>query len=423
MRYMRQSQLFTKTRREGPKDETSKNAELLIRSGFIHKDMAGVYSYLPLAMRVLEKIKQIVSEEMQMLGSNEILMSSLQPKEVWEKTNRWSDEKVDVWFKSELKNGNPIGFGWSHEEPIGDMMKYHIASYQDLPRYVHQFQTKFRNEVRAKSGIMRGREFIMKDMYSFCASEEAHMAFYTATIDAYLNVYRRVGLGDITYVTSASGGVFTDKFSHEFQTICEAGEDEVYVDKIRNIAVNSEVFNDETLEKVGGTEADFEKVKTAEVGNIFTFGTGKSEELGLYFTDTEGKQQPVYLGSYGIGISRLMGVVAEVCSDDKGLMWPKAIAPFTVHIIPIFGADADKQEVIQKRLDEVVKILTDADIDVLVDDRDARPGEKFADADLIGIPYRLVISEKVPEGMVECKARNASDASFIQVSDILSQIK
>ncbi len=419
MRYMRQSQLFTKTRREAPKDETAKNAELLIRAGFIHKDMAGVYSYLPLGMRVIEKIKGIVSEEMQMLGSNEILMSSLQPKEVWEKTDRWSDEKVDVWFKSELKSGNQIGFGWSHEEPIGDMMKYHIASYHDLPRYVHQFQTKFRNEVRAKSGIMRGREFIMKDMYSLCASEDAHMKFYTAAIDAYLSVYRRVGLGDITYVTSASGGVFTDKFSHEFQTICDAGEDEVYVDKIRNIAINSEVFNAETLEKVGGTTADFEKVKTAEVGNIFTFGTGKSEELGLYFTDAEGVQQPVYLGSYGIGVSRLMGVIAEVFSDDKGLVWPQSIAPFTVHIVPIFGVDAEKKEAIQNRVDEVVKRLTEANIDVLVDDREARPGEKFTDADLIGIPHRIVISEKVPEGMIEYKSRTAQDAALIQVADIL----
>jgi prolyl-tRNA synthetase len=419
---MRQSHLFTKTRREAPKDETAKNAELLIRAGFIHKDMAGVYSYLPLGMRVIEKIKAIVSEEMQMLGSNEILMSSLQPKEVWEKTNRWSDEKVDVWFKSELKNGNQIGFGWSHEEPIGDMMKYHIASYHDLPRYVHQFQTKFRNEVRAKSGIMRGREFLMKDMYSFCATEDAHMKFYTATIDAYLSVYRRVGLGEITYVTSASGGLFTDKFSHEFQTICDAGEDEVYVDKIRNIAVNSEVFNAETLEKVGGSESDFEKVKTAEVGNIFTFGTGKSEELGLYFTDADGTQQPVYLGSYGIGVSRLMGVVAEVFSDDKGLVWPQSIAPFTVHIVPIFGQDAEKKDAIQARVDEVVKKLTDANIDVLVDDRDARPGEKFTDADLIGIPHRFVISEKVPEGMVEYKARTAGDVSLIQVADMFSYI-
>lgn len=420
MRYMRQSQLFTKTRREAPKDEISKNAELLIRAGFIHKDMAGVYSYLPLGLRVIEKIKAIVEEEMEMLGSNQILMASLQPKEVWEKTDRWSDEKVDIWFKSELKNGTQVGFGWSHEEPIGEMMSANIASYHDLPRYVHQFQNKFRNEVRAKSGIMRCREFIMKDMYSFCATEEDHMKFYEATIDAYLQVYRRVGLGDITYVTSASGGVFTDKFSHEFQTICDAGEDIVYVDKIRNIAINEEVFTAETLEKVGGTAEDFEKVKAVEVGNIFTFGTSKSEEIGLYFNDATGKQQPVYLGSYGIGITRLMGVVAEVFSDAKGLVWPDSIAPFTVHIIPILGADEHIQKRIQNQLDEITRILTGAKIDVLVDDRDVRPGEKFADADLLGIPHRIVLSEKIPEGMIEYKKRDSEQVEIISIDEVLA---
>src|SRR3989344_1123343 len=287
---MRQSELFTKTRREVPADEASKNAQLLIRAGYINKEMAGVYSLLPLGLRVVNNIKKIVLEEMEKLGSRELMMTTLQSKEIWQKTNRWDDTQVDVWFKSKLKNESEVGFGWSHEEPIVEMMKSHIKSYNDLPRYVHQFQNKLRNEVRAKSGIMRTREFLMKDMYAFCMTEEENMDFYNKTIEAYKNVFNKVGLGEITFVTSASGGVFTDKFSHEFQTICEAGEDVIYLNKENGIALNEEIWNKETLEKMGMKEADFEKVKTAEVGNIFNFGTKKCEEMGLFFQDKEGNK-------------------------------------------------------------------------------------------------------------------------------------
>ncbi len=415
---MRQSHLFTKTRREAPKDETAKNADLLIRAGFIHKEMAGVYSLLPLGLRVINKIKRIVAEEMEKLGSTEILMSSLQTKEIWETTKRWDDEAVDVWFKSALKNGTEVGLGWSHEEPITEMMKSHIVSYHDTPRYVHQFQNKLRNEVRAKSGIMRCREFIMKDMYSFCSTEEAHMAFYNASIDAYMNVYKRVGLGDLTFVTSASGGVFTDKFSHEFQTICDAGEDVIYVNREKKVAINEEVWNEKTLSGLGMTESDFEKVKAAEVGNIFTFGTKKCEELGLYFTDTDGIKKPVYLGSYGIGITRLMGVLAEICSDEKGMNWPDAVAPFQVHLIGI-GTTSESLA----RIDGVYEALSSKGLDVLLDDRSARPGEKFADADLIGIPHRIVVSDKVPEGSVEYKNRKDAEAKIIAIDELLDLLK
>jgi prolyl-tRNA synthetase len=287
---MRQSQLFTKTRKEAPSDETSKNAQLLIKGGFIHKEMAGVYSMLPLGFKVMNKIKKIIAEEMEKLGSQEIIMSTLQPRDIWEKTDRWSSEKVDIWFKTELKNGNQIGLGWSHEEPITNMVKDHIASYKDLPVFVHQFQNKLRNEERAKSGVMRCREFVMKDMYSYTTSEEQHMDFYNKTIHAYMNVYKRLGLGDITYVTSASGGVFTDKFSHEFQTLCEVGEDTIYVHKDGKLAMNEEIFNEESLAKLGYKAEDFEIKKAAEVGNIFTFGTKKCEEMELFFTNKEGKR-------------------------------------------------------------------------------------------------------------------------------------
>ncbi|MEK9174305.1 MAG: aminoacyl--tRNA ligase-related protein, partial [Patescibacteria group bacterium] len=185
---MKQSQLFTKTRKTAPKDEVSKNAELLIRAGYVYKEMAGVYAYLPLGIQVLEKIKAIVREEMDSIGGQEIIMTSLQRKEIWENTNRWSDETVNVWFKSQLKNGVEVGFGWSHEEPITEMMKDFITSYRDLPVFVYQFQTKLRNELRAKSGIMRGREFVMKDLYSYATDEEMHEKFYQSVIEAYKRV-------------------------------------------------------------------------------------------------------------------------------------------------------------------------------------------------------------------------------------------
>lgn len=415
---MRQSKLFTKTRKEAPADETSKNAELLIKAGFIHKEMAGVYSTLPLGFLVIQKIKKIVSEEMKNIGSEEIIMSTLQHKDIWQITDRWDDEKVDVWFKSQLKNGTEVGFGWSHEEPITNMMKYHISSYNDLPVFVHQFQTKLRNETRAKSGIMRCREFVMKDMYSYAESEESHMDFYNKATDSYLKVFERVGLGDITYVTSASGGVFTDKFSHEFQTICDAGEDNIYVHKTQKVALNEEIFNDETLKNMGFQKSDFEMKKAAEVGNIFTFGTKKCEEMGLYFNDSEGNKKPVFLGSYGIGITRLMGVIAEVFSDDKGLVWPKEVSPFAVHLVRLGDSDA-----VVKFADELYKELESKNIEVLYDDRDLRAGEKFADSDLIGIPVRLVVSEKtIGEGKVEVKNRTEDKSELVSVEDLMNKL-
>lgn len=406
---MRQSQLFTKTRKEVPADEVAKNAQLLIKAGFVNKEMPGVYSLLPLGFYVIQKLKNIVNEEMIALSSNEILMSTLQPKEVWEKTNRWDDEKVDVWFKSALKTGTEVGFGWSHEEPITEMMINHVSSYNDLPRYVHQFQNKLRNEVRAKSGIMRCREFIMKDMYSYSRDEKEHMDFYNKTIESYKKVFERVGLGDITFVTTASGGVFSDKFSHEFQTICDAGEDNIYVHKDGKLALNEEVFDDKTLSDLNVSKEDFELKKAAEVGNIFTFGTKKCEEIGLFFTDKDGNKKPVYLGSYGIGITRLMGVIAEVFSDEKGLVWPKEVAPFQVHLVRL-GTNEKTVEV----ADKLYADLRKKGIEVLYDDRDLRPGEKFADSDLIGIPVRFVVSDKtVAENKVEVKMRISGETELL----------
>lgn len=414
-RDMKQSALFTKTRKEVPSDETSKNAQLLIRAGYIHKEMAGVYDLLPLGMKVVENIKEIVRQEMNAIGGQEFIMSSLQTKDTWSPTNRWDDEVVDVWFKSELKAGGEIGFGWSHEEPMVEMMKNHLSSYKDLPIFGYQFQNKFRNELRAKSGLMRGREFVMKDMYSFSVDEVQHEEFYQKTIEAYNRCYQRFGIGDDTFVTFAAGGAFTE-FSHEFQTICEAGEDEIYINREKGIAINEEVYNENTLKELGVGESDLEKVTTAEVGNIFNFGTQKCEEMGLYFTDEQGKQSPVHLGSYGIGITRVMGVIAEKMSDENGLVWPEGIAPFTIHLIT-FG----KNENIFREAENLYHDLKRAGIEVLFDDRDLGPGQKLNDADLMGMPYRLVVSEKAAEhGGVEVKNRATGVVEFMDASRVVA---
>ncbi len=410
---MKMSQLFTKTLREAPADEVAKNAQLLIRAGFVYKEMAGAYAYLPLGIRVIEKIKQIVREEMNAIDSNELLMTSLQNKTIWEKTGRWDSETVDVWFKSELQDGTPIGFGWTHEEPIVQMMHQYIKSYKDLPVSLYQFQTKFRNELRAKSGIMRGREFVMKDMYSFHATKEDLESYYEKTVEAYTKVYNRLGVGEDTYVTFASGGAFT-KFSHEFQTICEAGEDVIYLHRGKNIAVNEEVIDD-AVKELGINRDELEPVKTAESGNIFNFGTQKTDEMDLYYTDHEGRQQSLWIGSYGIGITRAMGVIIEKFADERGLVWPEAVAPFQVHLVQI----GDVTDEAQKLYDE----LNSRAIEVLWDDRDERAGAKFADADLIGIPYRVVVSEKhIKQQKYEYKKRTESDASILTHDELFAML-
>lgn len=410
---MRVSKLFTKTLKQAPADEVAKNAQLLIRAGFVYKEMAGVYAYLPLGVRVLENIKQIVREEMDAIDSNELVMTTLQRKEVWEKTSRWSDDVVDIWFKTALKDGTELGLGWSHEEAIVEMVRNYIHSYRDLPISLYQFQQKMRNELRAKSGIMRGREFIMKDMYSLHATKEDLDAYYEKAIEAYKRVYDRLGIGEDTYVTFASGGAFT-KFSHEFQTICEAGEDIIYLHREKNIAINEEVI-DEAVVELGIKREELEQVKTAETGNIFNFGSQKTDEMGLYYTDAEGKQQSLYIGSYGIGITRAMGVIAEKLSDEKGLVWPENIAPYKVYLVSIGNVSEQATELYDK--------LQAAGVSVLFDDRDERPGAKFADAELIGLPYRVTISERLlGEGKLEFSRRTGGEIELLTLDDLLAKI-
>lgn len=410
---MRVSKLFTKTLKQAPADEVAKNAQLLIRAGFVYKEMAGVYAYLPLGLRVLENIKTIVREEMDAIDSNELVMTTLQRKEIWEKTSRWSDDVVDIWFKTNLKDGTELGLGWSHEEAIVEMVKSYIHSYRDLPVSLYQFQQKMRNELRAKSGIMRGREFVMKDMYSLHATKEDLDAYYQQVIEAYKRVYDRLGIGQDTYVTFASGGAFT-KFSHEFQTICDAGEDVIYLHRQKNIAINEEVIDD-AIAELGIAREELEQVKTAETGNIFNFGTQKTDEMGLYYTDAEGKQQSLHIGSYGIGITRAMGVIAEKLSDDKGLVWPVAIAPYKVYLVSI--GDVAEQAT------ELYKQLKAAGVTVLFDDRDERPGAKFADTELIGLPYRVTISERLlADQKFEFSRRSGGEVELLTLPELLAKI-
>jgi prolyl-tRNA synthetase len=413
---MRQSKLFTKTRKEAPKDEVSKNAQLLIRAGYIHKEMAGVYSFLPLGLRVFNNIKNIIREEMNVIGGQEVLMSSLQDPELWKKTDRWNDDVVDVWFKSKLKAGGDVGFAWTHEEAITRIMSSYVRSYKDLPLYTYHVQNKFRNEVRAKSGIMRTREFVMKDLYSFSRTEEEHEEFYNKSAEAYMCVFNRLGIGDKTYKTFASGGAFT-KFSHEFQTLSDAGEDVIYVNEEKGIAVNEEVLAEADLSELGVTRDELEKRKSIEVGNIFSLGTKFSEALGLTYADEEGVEKPIFMGSYGIGPARAMGTVVELLSDEKGIVWPEEVAPFKIHLVEIGGDD----EKVRTYADELYKKLTEAKIEVLYDDRDARAGEKFADSDLIGIPTRIVISKKTLEsGKIEKVERKTGTVEMVSESELFA---
>lgn len=416
---MRQSKLFTKTRKEAPSDEVSKNAELLIRAGFIHKEMAGVYSFLPLGLKVLNKIENIIREEMNKVEGIEMRTSVLQNKEVWEKTNRWDDNIVDNWFKTDLKNGGQVGLSFTNEEAYSNILKQYVASYKDLPIYPYDFKSIFRNETRSKSGIMRGREFYWKALYSFSKDETEHNVFYEKMKTAYQNVFKRVGIGHLTYMTFASGGTFS-KFSHEFQTITSVGEDTIYLDENSGIAINKEVYNDEVINELGLNKETLVEQRAVEVGNIFSLGTKFSEPFDLKYTDEKGEDKFVIMGSYGIGLGRLMGIVVEVLSDDKGIIWPESIAPFRVHLL-LLGED----EAVKTEADKVYQELLNANIEVLFDDRvGLSAGEKFADADLLGIPTRVVVSARsMKESGVEVKNRRDEKGGVVSTEELLNNLK
>ena len=415
--HMRYSQMIGKTKKDTPKDEESISAQLLLRGGFIHKEIAGVYTYLPLGLKVLNKIVQIIREEMIAIDGQEMSLTALQNPEIWKKTGRYDDEIVDIWFKTKFKNGTETCLAITHEEPLTNLMTQQIESYKDLPLYAFQFQTKFRNEIRAKGGLLRVREFLMKDLYSFDKTKEDHEKYYERAKQAYIKIWGRLGIGDDTYVTFASGGSFS-KFSHEFQTVCETGEDTIYLDRKQKIAINKEVFDEEVLSELGIDKNDLEEVRAIEVGNIFPLGTKFSDALGLYYTDENGEKKPVIMGSYGIGPGRVMATIVELKHDDRGIIWPENIAPYKVMLVGLNLEDED----VKKQAEETYEKLKSQNVEVLYDDRlDTTAGQKFADSDLLGIPYRAVVSQKTG-GKVELKRRYEDKLEIVSIEELIKRL-
>jgi prolyl-tRNA synthetase len=414
---MYQSKLVSKTSKEAPKDEISKNAQLLERAGFVQKVLAGVYTYLPLGNRVLQKIENIVREEMDRVGQ-EVFMPSLQPKESWDKTGRW--EAVDVLFKLKSIHGYDYALGPTHEEIVTPSVQAFVSSYRDLPIAVYQIQTKFRDEARAKSGLMRGREFRMKDLYSFHTTQEDLEKYYEEVHQVYNKLFERLGLNAI--YTEASGGTFS-KYSHEFQVEVETGEDTIYICEQCGLAKNKEVYEGENSECTDCGKTTWRETSAAEVGNIFKLATKFSNAFDFTVRDQNDQAQAVLMGCYGIGTSRVMGVIAELCNDERGLIWPKNIAPFQAHVLPLNSKDQSVQNQIADATGKLVVALENMGMEVLLDDRQESPGAKFADSDLIGIPMRVVISEKtLKENKLEIKERTG-EANLMTVEEALAHIK
>lgn len=418
---MRYSNIFAKTNKTAPHDADSTNARLLVQAGFVSQLAAGVYSYLPFGLRVLNKVKNVIREEMNTIGGQEILMPALIPKEPWTKTGRW--DGFDALIKFKIAGDKDFSLGPTHEEVVTPLVQQFVKSYKDLPVAVYQIQDKFRNEPRAKSGLLRGREFAMKDLYSFHRDEDDMWAYYEKAKQAYLNIFRRCGLNAI--VTEASGGAFS-KVSHEFQVATPNGEDTIYVCPVCGYAQNREIGE----VKAGDTcpkcqKGIMEEVKAIEVGNIFPLKTRFSDAFDFTYTDEKGKKQPVIMGCFGIGPSRVMGSVVEVHADDRGIVWPKSVAPFLVHIVSLRAKDAEVAERIASAAESLHKELEDKGIEVLWDDREGvSPGEKFADADLIGVPLRLVVSEKtLAENSVEWKERHETEALLVKLEDAMEEIE
>lgn len=409
---MKQSLLATKTLRETPTDETSVNAVLLTRAGFIDKLAAGIYSFLPLGLRVLRKIENIVREEMTAVNGQEILMPALHPQDNWIKTGRWST--LDVLFKLKSGGNKNFALGSTHEEIVSPLAKKIIFSHKDLPLYLFQIQTKFRDEPRAKSGLLRGREFSMKDLYSFHTDAADLNEYYEKVIAAYKKIYERLELGEHTYLTLASGGSFS-QYSHEFQTAASAGEDTIYICQKCGLAVNKEIKHENPLCPECQNN-DFRETSAIEIGNIFKLGDKYSTPFELKYKDRDGREQPVIMGCYGIGPSRLMGTLAEIFHDDKGLVWPETVAPYKYHLLAL-----GENEIVAKEADALYEKLIAAEQEILYDDRRLPAGQKFAEADLIGLPYRLVISEKTAaQKKVELKKRRGQKTELLSPNNIIN---
>lgn len=413
---MLQSKLFYKTIKEISEEEKSVNAQLLVRAGFVDKLMAGAYTYFPLGLRVLDKIKNVIREEMNVVGGQEILMPALTPKENWTKTGRW--DTIDVLFKLEGTGDKEYALGSTHEEIVTPLVKKIVNSYKDLPVAVYQIQDKFRNEPRAKSGLLRGREFSMKDLYSFHADEADLDSYYEKVKEAYLKIFRRLGLNAI--VTEASGGTFS-KYSHEFQVLTESGEDTIFYCEKCSYAQNKEISEYRAGDKCPKCGGKMREGKAIEVGNIFKLKTKFSEAFDLNFLDKDGKKKLAVMGCYGIGPSRVMGAIVEVRHDDRGIIWPAEAAPFDVHLVAIFGKDDKKNKEIKVEAAKVYDALQKECFEVLYDDREeASAGVKLAESDLFGVPLRLVVSEKtLAEDSVEIKERDGKEVKLIKLNQLI----
>ena len=411
---MRQSQFFCKTLKEAPKDEKSINAQLLVRGGFIYKEMAGAYTYLPLGLRVLRKIENIIREEMEMIGGREILMTIFQPKKLWEETGRWSKEIGEVMYKCK-EDGKEIGLGPTHEEMLTDIIRHYLKSYTELPLYLYQIQTKFRKEPRARSGLLRGREFDMKDLYSFHSSQGDFKKYYQKVTQAYLRIFKRCGLEAI--VTEASGKGFTKEYTHEFQVLIEGGEDTIVYCSRGDFSQNKEITKFKEGQKCPKCKSILKEGKSIEVGNIFPLGTKYSKTMNAFFVDKDSKRKLIIMGCYGIGLSRIMGAIVEVHHDQNGIIWPKTVAPFQIHLIQIENSNK-----VKKASQKLYQDLQKQGIGVLYDDREEKSaGEKFADSDLIGIPYRIVISERtLKKDCVEIKKRGEKKTRLVKIKQILN---
>jgi len=407
---MKYSHFFPKTQREAPSGAESINHKLLVRGGFIDQLMAGSWTLLPLGFRVVQKINNIIREELDKTGAQELLMPLLHPKEIWNETGRWDSAK-DVMYQFE-KEKKEYALSFTHEEIVVDLIRKHQVSPKDFPIKIYHFSTKFRHELRAKSGILRGREFLMKDLYSAHTTEEDMLKYYQEVIEAYKKIFKRLSL-DVK-VVEASGGVFTNKHSHEFQVLTPVGEDTIYYCDLCDFAQNDEIAKEKEGDKCPNCKKGTIKVsKAIEVGNIFPLGTIYSEKMGALYSDSNGAKHPLWLASYGIGPTRLLGTLVEIYNDDKGIIWPKNVAPYQVYLISL-QKDKEAEEIYGK--------LEDAAIEVLYDDRDVAPGQKFADADLIGIPYRLVVSEKT-NGKIEFKKRTEENSEVLDLEEVLKKLK
>ncbi|MCP6719884.1 MAG: His/Gly/Thr/Pro-type tRNA ligase C-terminal domain-containing protein [Patescibacteria group bacterium] len=415
---MRQSELFSRTYKEDPKDEVSVNAKLLERGGFVYKNSGGVYSYLPLGWKVIRKISAIIREEMNAIGGQEMLMPALVEKKYWDKSGRWD---VGIGFEVKGKEEKTPGFvlGWTHEEVLTDIVSKYISSYQDLPFAAYQIQSKFRNEPRARSGLLRGKEFIMKDLYSFHVSLEDMFRYYNEVKGAYEKIFKRCGLKSI--YTTAAGGDFTFSNTHEFQVESPAGEDEIVLCRLCNFAENKEISKNKGGDQCPECQKGvLDKIKTIEVGNIFPLGTKYSEAFNLQFVNKDGKKAYVVMGSYGIGLGRVMGTVSEIHHDEQGIIWPESVAPLKVHLLAV----GEMTSSLKKQADIAYNKLAKAGIEVLYDDRaQVHAGEKFYDADLIGLPVRLVVSEKtIVQEKLEVKHRNEKETKLMKLEEIIKTL-